>query len=37
MKDGTIMIVCGRVHLDGFACFAELADIIARWLEERGR
>ena len=37
MKDGTIMIVCGRVHLDGFARFAELADIIARWLEETGR
>jgi hypothetical protein len=23
MKDGTIMIVCGREHLDGFARFAE--------------
>ncbi|MFZ8810079.1 MAG: hypothetical protein ACO2PN_18495 [Pyrobaculum sp.] len=37
MKNGKIMIECGRAHLDGFARFAELADIIARWLEERGR
>jgi hypothetical protein len=37
MKNGKIMIECGRAHLDGFARFAELADIIARWLEETGR
>jgi PaRep2b protein. len=37
MKDGTIMIVCGREHLDGFARYAELADAIARWLEETRR
>jgi hypothetical protein len=37
MKNGRIMIVCGREHLDGFARFAELADIIARWLEETDR
>jgi 23S rRNA pseudoU1915 N3-methylase RlmH len=37
MKDGTIMIVCGREHLDGFKRFAELADVIERWLEETGR
>jgi len=32
-----IMIECGRVHLEGFMHYAELADIMARWLEERGR
>jgi hypothetical protein len=34
MKDGTIMIACGEGHLEGFA---ELANAIARWLEETGR
>jgi hypothetical protein len=37
MKDGTIMIVCGREHLDGFARYAELYEAIARWLEETRR
>jgi len=37
MKDGTIMIMCTREHLDGFARYAELADAIARWLEEARR
>jgi hypothetical protein len=37
MRDGTIVIVCGREHLDGFARYAELADAIARLLEETGR
>jgi len=37
MKDGTIMIVCGREHLDGFRRYTELADAIERWLEETGR
>jgi hypothetical protein len=37
MKDGTIMIVCGRAHLKGFKHYAELADTIERWLEETGR
>jgi hypothetical protein len=36
-RDGTIMIVCSRKHLDGFARYAELADAIRRWLEETGR
>lgn len=31
------MIECVRVHLDGFARYAELADTIARWLEETSR
>jgi tetratricopeptide (TPR) repeat protein len=37
MKDGRIMIVCGREHLDGFMRYDELADAIERWLEETGR
>jgi hypothetical protein len=37
MKDGTIIIECGKEHLEGFKRFAELADIIERWLEETGR
>jgi hypothetical protein len=37
MKDGKIMIVCYREHLEGFMRFAELAEAIAKWLEETGR
>jgi hypothetical protein len=37
MKDGTIIIECGKEHLEGFARFAELASAIARWLEETRR
>jgi hypothetical protein len=37
MKDGRIMIECGREHLDGFKRYAELTDAIARWLEETSR
>ena len=36
-SDGRIELVCGREHLDGFARYAELADAIAKWLEETGR
>ncbi len=36
-SDGIIELVCGREHLDGFKRFAELADVIERWLEETGR
>jgi len=36
-KDGKIMIECGREHLEGFMRYAELAEAIARWLEETGR
>ena len=36
MKNGRLMMVCGREHLDGFARFAELASAIARWLKETG-
>ncbi len=37
IKDGTIVIVCYREHLDGFKRFAELAEAIEEWLEETGR
>ena len=36
-KNGQIIIECYREHLDGFRRFAELADAIARWLEETRR
>ncbi len=36
-SDGTIELVCGMKHLDGFKRFVELADAIERWLEETGR
>ncbi len=36
-SDGTIELVCGGEHLDGFKRFAELADAIAKWLEKTGR
>jgi hypothetical protein len=32
-----VKIECGRAHLEGFKRFAELADAIARWLEETSR
>jgi len=37
MKDGTIMIVCGRAHLEGFKHYAELTDAVERWLKETRR
>jgi hypothetical protein len=36
MKNGAIIIECGRKHLEGFARYAELADAIEKWLEEAG-
>jgi hypothetical protein len=33
-KDGSIIIDCGREHLDGFMRYAELADTIEKWLDE---
>jgi hypothetical protein len=33
-SDGQIVIECRRAHLDGFMRYAELADAIAKWLEE---
>jgi hypothetical protein len=35
LSNGEIMIECGREHLNGFMRYAELADTIARWLEDR--
>jgi hypothetical protein len=37
MKDGEIIIECGREHLDGFMSYTELADAIEEWLEETSR
>ena len=37
MKNGAMIVMCGREHLDGFMRYAELADAIAKWLEETGR
>jgi len=34
MKDGKIMIECGREHLKGFARYAELAGAIKKWLRK---
>jgi hypothetical protein len=36
-SDGTIEIICGRKHLEGFRRYAELAEAIERWLEETSR
>jgi len=36
-SDGTIELVCGREHLDGFARYAEFADAIIKWLKETSR
>ncbi len=36
-SDGTIEIVCGGGHLDGFMRYEELADVIEKWLEKTGR
>jgi hypothetical protein len=37
MKNGAIIIECGKEHLDGFRRYAELAETIARWLKETRR
>jgi methyl coenzyme M reductase subunit D len=31
-KNGALIIMCGREHLEGFRRFAELADAVERWL-----
>ena len=36
-SDGTVEVVCGREHLDGFMRCTELSEAIARWLEETKR
>jgi hypothetical protein len=37
IKNGKIKIECYGGHLEGFMGFAELADVIKRWLEETSR
>jgi hypothetical protein len=37
MKDGRIKIQCYEGHLEGFMRYAELADVIKKWLEETSR
>jgi hypothetical protein len=37
IKNGKIRIECYGGHLEGFMGFAELADVIERWLEETSR
>jgi len=37
MKDGAIIIECGREHHDGFMRYKELADVIMKWLKETSR
>ncbi len=37
MKNGAIIIMCGREHLDGFMRYKEYAGVIKNWLEETGR
>jgi len=36
MKNGEILLECYEGHLEGFMRYAELADAIAKWLEEAG-
>jgi len=36
-SDGRVVVECGREHLEGFMRYAELADPIAKWLEETSR
>jgi hypothetical protein len=37
MKNGAIIIECGKEHLDGFRRYAELAKAIEKWLEAASR
>lgn len=36
-SDGRIRIKCYEGYLEGFMCYTELAEAIAKWLEETGR
>jgi hypothetical protein len=36
-SDGRIRIECYEGYLEGFMCYTELAEAIAKWLEETGR
>ncbi len=37
MKNGAIIIECGKEHLDGFRRYAKLAETIEKWLEAASR
>jgi hypothetical protein len=37
MKNGKMIMECGREHLDGFRRYAELAKAIEKWLEAASR
>ena len=37
MKNGKIIMECGREHLEGFRRYAELAEAIEKWLEAASR
>ena len=34
-RNGAIIIVCGRRHLEGLRRFTELADAVEKWLNSR--
>ena len=36
-SDGRIRIECYEGYLEGFMCYTELAEAIAKWLEETSR
>ena len=36
-NNGKIDVACGKEHLEGFKHYAELADVIEKWLEETSR
>jgi hypothetical protein len=35
MKSGTVFVVCGRLHLESFRRFKELAEAVERWLSQQ--
>jgi hypothetical protein len=37
LKDGSIIMMCSKKHLDGFMRYTELADDIEEWLDETSR
>jgi hypothetical protein len=37
MKNGKMIMECGREHLEGFRRYAELAEAIEKWLEAASR
>ena len=37
MKNGKIIMECGKEHLEGFMRYTEPAEAIKKWLEETSR